>query len=86
MFSARTGLWISDLSVTQIMQERVPEKCRGEVNGVQNGVNYLMDTFKFALVIGLPNMETFGYLVIASVAAATIGGLFFTAYFIETRY
>ena len=63
----------------------MPEKYRGEINGVQNGLNSTMDTIKFALVMALPFMQTFGYLIMASVTAITVGGLFFTLYFWESR-
>merc|ERR1719429_289611 len=66
LISARFGLWVTDLSITQIIQERVEEEKRGIIGGVQNGMNALMDSIKFALVISLPNEETFGYLIIAS--------------------
>ena len=42
-----------------------------------------MDTIKFALVIGLPDIQTFGYLIIASVGACALGGVFFTTYAIS---
>ena len=64
------------------MQERVPEDRRGKVNGVQHGLNSLMDTLKFVLVMCLPKVQTFGYLVLASATAVTLGGLFFTAYYL----
>ena len=33
------GLWIIDLSVTQILQEEVEEDRRGVINGVQDSLN-----------------------------------------------
>ena len=39
-----------------------------------------MDVIKFALVIGLPDNETFGYLIIASYATIIWGGLCFAIY------
>ena len=36
---ARFGLWISDLSITQIVQENVQENKRGIIGGVQNSLN-----------------------------------------------
>ncbi len=48
--------------------------------GVQSGLNYFMDLIKFALVIGLPNDDTFGYLIIASFAFVLIGAVFYSAY------
>ena len=58
----------------------MPEKYRGEINGVQNGLNSGMDTLKFALVIALPTIDKFGYLVIASVTALATAGVFFSSY------
>ena len=61
------------------------EQYRGEINGVQNGLNSVMDTIKFALVMGLPDIQSFGFLIITSVSALTFGGLFYTSYFYTTR-
>jgi len=60
------GLWIADLSVTQIFQEEIQESQRGILNGVQDSLNKLMNLVKFALVILLPSPETFGYLIFVS--------------------
>ena len=35
---SRIGLWWFDLSVSQMMQERVPEKDRGAVGGIQTAL------------------------------------------------
>ena len=35
VIAARFGLWMSDLTVTQVLQERVEEERRGLLNGVQ---------------------------------------------------
>ena len=55
--TSRFGLWISDLSVTQIMQEKVPEAHRGKINGVQNGMQELMNVIKYVLVMVLPRCD-----------------------------
>ena len=60
------GLWMADLVVTQTMQESVAEQERGVVGGVQNSTNMLMDMLKFALVIGLPQIQIFGIHIILS--------------------
>ena len=57
---------MADLVVTQLLQENVAECERGVVNGVQNSLNMLLDMLKFTLVIGVPHIEHFGFLVIAS--------------------
>lgn len=58
---------MADLTITQLLQETVAEHERGTVGGVQNSLNMLMDLLKFALVIFVPHIETFGYLVMVSI-------------------
>merc|ERR1719239_1551692 len=63
---ARTGLWVADLSITQMFLETVLESERGVVNGVQTSLNQMMDMVKFVLVLILPFANQFGLLVILS--------------------
>ena len=77
---ACVGLWMADLVVTQLLQESVRERERGIVNGVQNSLNMLMDVLKFTLVIILPYIETFGYLIILSFIFICFASLFFAVY------
>ena len=67
------GLWIADLSVTQFFQEDVIESQRGIINGVQDSMNQIMNLIKFILVIVLPNLSTFGFLIISSWAFVFLG-------------
>ena len=60
------GLWVSDLSVTQLLQERVPEARRGVISGVQSSLNMAMNTAKCLLVICVPRARHFGVLAILS--------------------
>ena len=46
------------------MQENVAEQERGIVNGTQWSLNKLMAMLKFILVLIIPQIETFGYLII----------------------
>lgn len=71
--SARFGLWISDLSVTQLLQETVSADVRGAVSGVQGSLNMTLDTVKFALLLLLPRPRQFGWLVICSVLSWALG-------------
>ncbi|XP_055350561.1 solute carrier family 40 member 1-like isoform X2 [Paramacrobiotus metropolitanus] len=80
MIAARFGLWMADLTITQLIQENVPEKERGIIGGVQSSFNRFMDMLKFVLVICLPNPQTFGFLVITSFAFVATGHIFY-AYF-----
>ena len=70
---ARFGLWIVDLTINQILQERVAEDKRGVVNGVQDSLNNTLDLLKCVLVIILPNMETFAILIFLSFVSINIG-------------
>ena len=42
-----------------------------------------MSTIKFALVIGLPDYETFGYLIITSYATVIFGAACFVIYVVK---
>ncbi|XP_053465060.1 solute carrier family 40 member 1-like [Nycticebus coucang] len=75
---ARIGLWSFDLTVTQLLQENIPEVERGAVNGVQCSLNYLMDLIHFVLVMLAPRPQQFGLLVFISILFVTTGhGLYF---------
>ncbi len=72
------GLWIADLTVTQLQQERVPEKIRGRIGGTQHSLNQFFDMLRYTLIIILPRMSQFGYHICLSVLSV------FTASFIYT--
>ncbi|ELU14574.1 hypothetical protein CAPTEDRAFT_161975 [Capitella teleta] len=80
IIASRTGLWLADLVVTQLLQENVAETERGVVNGVQNSINMLLEMIKFVLVMILPHVETFGILVILSFSFIVLAGFLFTFY------
>uniref|UniRef100_A0A8C8VJM1 Solute carrier family 40 member n=1 Tax=Pelusios castaneus TaxID=367368 RepID=A0A8C8VJM1_9SAUR len=77
---ARTGLWSFDLTVTQLLQENIPESERGIVNGVQSSMNYLMDLVHFIMVILAPQPQQFGLLVIISLLFVTTGHVMYFIY------
>ena len=70
---ARFGLWIVDLTINQILQERVAEDKRGVVNGVQDSLNNSLDLLKCVFVIILPNKATFAILIFLSFVSINIG-------------
>ncbi|XP_025095566.1 solute carrier family 40 member 1-like isoform X3 [Pomacea canaliculata] len=78
---ARFGLWMADLSITQLFLESVKENERGIVNGVQSSLNKLMDVLKFLLVVAIPDTETFGFLIIISYAFICLGWLLYAIFF-----
>ena len=80
IISGRFGLWLSDITITQVLQEKVLEEHRGVIGGVQNALNSSMDTIKFIFVIVLPRDETFGWLILASVIFVSLGAFSFIYY------
>merc|ERR1719427_2403313 len=77
---ARFGLWVVDLTVNQLLQEKVAEDVRGVVNGVQDSLNNTLDLTKCILVILLPAEETFGLLIFASFISINFGWLMYALY------
>ena len=80
-----TGLWTADLAITQLFLEAVVEKERGVVNGVQSSLNKLMDVLKFALVVAIPDTETFGFLIITSFSFICLGWLLYAVFLRKDR-
>ncbi|XP_046326039.2 solute carrier family 40 member 1-like isoform X2 [Haliotis rufescens] len=85
IITARFGLWVADLTITQLFLERVKEHERGKVNGVQNSINKLMDVLKFILVVALPQPPVFGFLVIVSFAFICLGFGLYASYSRRSR-
>lgn len=77
---ARFGLWIVDLTVNQLLQEKVDEEDRGVINGVQDSLNNVLDLTKCVLVIILPAQETFALLIVASFISISVGWLMYALY------
>jgi len=77
---ARFGLWVVDLTVSQLLQEKVDESVRGVVNGVQESLNNSLDLAKCVLVILLPAKETFALLIFASFISISLGWLMYALY------
>ena len=80
---ARFGLWIVDLTINQILQERVAEDRRGVVNGVQDSINNTFDLLKCVFVILLPSQETFALLIFISFASINFGYFFFFTFVVK---
>lgn len=85
VITARIGLWMVDLTITQILQENVNETKIGIVNGVQQSLNMQMDMLKSLLVILLPDPHQFGLLIILSFIFVSSGFVSYCTYFIKRR-
>jgi len=80
IISFRLGLWVADLSVQQIVQERVASHCRGSLSGVQSSIQSALDLLKFCLVVALPHPRFFGILVLLSFTFIFCGTLLFFSF------
>ena len=83
IIAARFGLWLSDLSVTQIIQENVEERKRGAIGGVQTSLNSSLNLIKFCLVLIMPHQEMFGILIILSFIFICFGAISLTSYAVK---
>lgn len=80
IITSRFGLWLADLTVTQILQEGVEEGQRGAINGVQSSLNQSLDLLRSVLLIILPRRETFGFLILLSFLFVSMALLMFSTY------
>ena len=69
--ASRIGLWVFDITVTQLMQLRVPEKMRGVVGGMQASLNAFFGLLAYGIGILYPDPSQFFILV--GVGYATVG-------------
>ena len=77
--ASRIGLWVFDISVTQLMQQRIPEEMRGIAGGVQQSLQSFFGLLAFALGIIYPDPNDFVVLVGAGYTATGIATAVFTA-------
>ena len=80
-----TGLWMADLTITQMFLENVEESQRGIVNGVQTSLNQLMDILKNIMVVVAPHPEVFGILILISFGFIIIAWMFYAKYSYSVR-
>uniref|UniRef100_A0AC35FSW2 Solute carrier family 40 member n=1 Tax=Panagrolaimus sp. PS1159 TaxID=55785 RepID=A0AC35FSW2_9BILA len=82
---ARFGLWLTDLAITQIMQETVIEEKRGTIFGVENALCQFFSVSKDIFAILLPDSKTFGILVFISVAAVAAAFFLFICHLFNSK-
>ncbi|GMT04943.1 hypothetical protein PENTCL1PPCAC_27117, partial [Pristionchus entomophagus] len=83
---ARFGLWMADPSITEIMQETVPENERYRVNLTQNALQESFSVLKDILVVAFPLAYTFGGLIFMSTTFVFLGFLLFTSYWLTEGF
>ncbi|XP_003386113.1 PREDICTED: solute carrier family 40 member 1-like [Amphimedon queenslandica] len=82
---ARFGLWMFDLSIWQLIQEKVVVEERGVVSGVMNAMNSNMDMLHYVMVIAAPRPSEFPYLTIISFCSVFMGWVFYCCYVRRAR-
>ena len=85
VLGARFGLWMFDLSVSQLLQEKVKEEERGVVSGVMNVFIANNDMLHYLLAIAAPDPRYFGILTFISVAFVGCGLLLYASYVHKVR-
>jgi solute carrier family 40 (iron-regulated transporter), member 1 len=69
--ASRIGLWVFDLSATQLMQEFIPDGIRGVVGGTQQSLNALFFLLSFAIGIVVPDPQEFSIYVASGYVAVS---------------
>ena len=82
---SRSGLWIADLTITQLQQENVPEEERGTVGGVQYAFNSFFDLLHYVVTICLPYPKQFWILIFMSVFAVLSSSLTYIVFIILSK-
>ena len=85
VLGARFGLWMFDLSVSQLLQEMVKEEERGVVSGVMNVFIANSDMLHYLLAIIAPDPKYFRILTLISVAFVGCGLLLYASYVHKVR-
>jgi solute carrier family 40 (iron-regulated transporter), member 1 len=75
--TSRIGLWVFDISITQLMQESVEEGVRGVVGGVQKSTNAFFFLLSFVLGIVFPDPKDFYIYVSAGYASVALALILF---------
>lgn len=69
---SRVGLWVFDITITQIMQECIPPPIRGVTGGVQQSLNAFFGLLAFVIGIWFPDPSEFFIYVAAGYTSVGI--------------
>lgn len=83
--ASRLGLWLFDLSVTQLMQESVPVAERGVVGGVQRSLQSLMNMLTYAVGMVIVRPQDFGITICMSYGAVLTSALLYSMHVYRVR-
>jgi solute carrier family 40 (iron-regulated transporter), member 1 len=74
---SRVGLWVFDITLTQLQQQEIPEWARGQVGGTQQSLNAVFTLLSFAFGILVPHPRNFVWFVVAGTVAVGTAMLFY---------
>lgn len=74
---SRIGLWVFDISVTQLMQFHVPAPIRGLVGGVQNSLNSFFTVIIYVVGLFLSDPHLFNIYASVSIVGVTLAAIFY---------
>eukprot|EP00035_Acanthoeca_spectabilis_P025979 m.460755 g.460755 ORF g.460755 m.460755 type:complete len:659 (-) comp22129_c0_seq1:23-1999(-) len=80
VITSRLGLWMFDLAVSQMLQERVPIAILATVNGTQSSMQELLDLLGYVLGLVLNRPDQFFYLVYISFGSVLAATLLYTSF------
>ncbi len=83
---SRVGLWVFDLSVTQLMQQYTPVDIRGSIGGVQESFQAMFTLITFILGICFPNPRDFHYFIELGCCSVGIAMICFTTGIFINQY
>ncbi|KAL3693438.1 hypothetical protein R1sor_007089 [Riccia sorocarpa] len=83
--ASRFGLWMFDLSVTQLMQDSIPEEKRGVVFGVQNSLQSIMEMLSYVMAIIISDPKKFRIPVLMSYCSVGLAALLYAYYSYRVR-
>lgn len=75
--TSRLGLWVFDITATQIQQEETPEEIRCLVGGVQESLNAFFTILSFGLGLLCPSINDFIYISASGVIFVALSLLIF---------
>ena len=81
MTTARCGLWAFDLALNQLMQERVAEAVRAQVNGVQVSVSQLFMILAAVCAMVFSRTSSFYILVLLTLGNVLIACAMYTLWY-----
>ena len=80
---SRFGLWGFDLSVTQIMQEQVPQEVIGTVNGVQGSLCEMFQIVMYGLTLIITDPADFWILVSAAISNVCLAAVIYNLWYCQ---